>query len=330
MTLLQYLHKLSRHVQVRIVVVISIIVLTWAGSVRAAPNVAVSIAPLHSLVSGVMAGVGRPELLVAAGQSPHTQSLSPSMVKAVHNADLVIWIGPDYEIPLNNTMDQVDAPERVKSLANSGQLLTYPVRESGLWAPHEAHAGHSRQSERRENIDPHLWLSADNAKAMVMQFRAWLTAVDPENADTYQHNANRMIVRIENLEAVLAENLGAVKTMPYVVFHDAYQYFEKEFGLNPAGSITLSPERPVGAKRVRQIRKAIISNQVKCIFSEPQFPPGLIPTIMENTDAHYGQLDPLGAGLQPGADLWFDLMTRLGQSLNECLSRNQLKPDQGL
>ena len=296
---------------------------------QAAPNVAVSIAPIHSLVAGVMAGVGTPELLIPVGQSPHNYALRPSAVQHIYAADLIVWIGANYEIALASAIAQASTRSLTQSLASLPALKTYPVRTGAFWESGEHHEDHDdnadrsngteKQSPYQEFIDPHVWLSTDNSKIMVNLFRTWLTAIDSENAAIYQSNAERLIARINLLQSHLQQQLKPVATIPYLVFHDAYQYFEKEFNLNPLGSITLKSEISPGVRRVKALRKMIANNGVKCLFNEPQFKSKLIPTLIESTAVRLGQLDPLGSASQPGPELWFELMATMGQSLRACL-----------
>ncbi len=287
---------------------------------------AVSIAPIHSLVAAVMDGAGVPELLIPAGQSPHGYALRPSSVKHIYAADLIIWIGPDYEIALAGAIAQAHAQVHAqasksgatKSLASLRELQTYPPRAQDNHK--DQYDGVAKQQGGTPmSIDPHVWLSTANAAVMVNHFRAWLIAIDAENSATYRRNAARVIARINLLHRHLEQQLRSVQTIPYLVFHDAYQYFEKEFHLNRVGAVAASPERSPGARRIQALRKVITAHGVKCLFTEPQFESRLIPVLIENTDVSLGQLDPLATESQPGTELWFELMTELGKSLTHCL-----------
>lgn len=278
-----------------------------------------------------MDGVGVPKLLIPVGQSPHDYALRPSVVKHIYNADLVIWIGADYETALHGAITQASKQGLTYALGSTSALKTYPARSGAFWksdAHNEAH--NDKDSEHEEQplyhrefhqvlIDPHIWLSTANAKTLVNLFRIWLTAIDAENAEIYQSNAERLMVRINSLQSHLQQQLASAGSTPYIVFHDAYQYFEKEFNLNPLGSITLNPEVSPGVKRIQTLRKMIITNGIKCLFNEPQFESKLIPVLIENTDVSLGQLDPLGSNQQPGTELWFELMAAMGRSLSDCL-----------
>jgi len=296
------------------------------GPVLAGPRVVVSIAPVHSLMSAVMDGIGTPELVIPPGQSPHTHSLAPSSVKHIYDAELIVWIGPGYEVALQNLLDQVDDNAMVRAIEEFPGLISLPTREGGRWESHDSHL-HPQGDQATEyeqpgiRTDPHFWLSTSNAISMVEWFSEWLVSIDPENSSTYQANTESTVSRIREMQSVLQQLLLPVDDIPYIVFHDAYQYFEKEFGLRAIGSVTISPERPPGAKTIRSLRKVMEGNGVKCIFSEPQFEPRLVSTLIENTGVSVDQLDPLGAELNPGPELWYQVMTKLGKSLRDCLEQ---------
>lgn len=304
----------------------------------AAPSVAVSVLPVHSLVSALMRGVGDAQLLVRPGQSPHGLQLKPSQVRALEAADLIVWVGPLFERALEKTIARQRGAARVVTLLENDEITLLPVRRRGAWAQHElAHeAGHAHQSHDAAHAahdahhspdaahddwpaDPHLWLSVVNARAIVRIVAHELARIDPAHRDRYESNARELLSRLEQLRQSLHARLRAAADSRYVVFHDAYQYFEHEFNLRPAGALTVSPERPPGAKRIRAIKRLIETQNIRCVFSEPQFPPALVDTLVADTDAAAAVLDPLGAALETGPDAWFELMRGMAASLAECL-----------
>ena len=313
------------------------LLLVSAQTHAAVPNVVVSVLPVHSLVSALMRGVGDARLLVRAGQSPHGNQLKPSQIRSLDAADLIVWVGPLLERPLEKAIAARRQSGRVVTLLENDQITLLPGRRGGVWAQHEHEhehehaAGHfdglqpDRQHDEQPDwqADPHLWLSVANAQAIVRIVARELASLDPANRARYQANARDLSSRLEQLRHSLHERLRAVADSRYVVFHDAYQYFEQEFGLHPVGSLTVSPDRPPGARRIREIRQTIRSRNVRCVFSEPQFAPALIDTIVADTAAATGVLDPLGAALEAGADVWFDLMRGLADSLVDCLGQSR-------
>lgn len=183
---------------------------------------------------------------------------------------------------------------------------------------HDDH-GHGEHAHGAGGVDGHIWLDPANAKAMLSAIAGTLAAVDPANAARYRANAEAAAAEIDALDARLAERLAPVRERPYIVFHDAYQYFERRYGLSAVGAVTVSPERAPSAARVQAIRERIAEAGAVCVFSEPQFEPRIVQVVTEGTDAQTGVLDPLGAELKPGPALYAALMTDLAESAIDCL-----------
>ncbi|WP_245659416.1 zinc ABC transporter substrate-binding protein [Limimonas halophila] len=287
-----------------------------------------SVKPVHSLVASVMDGVATPELLVSGGQSPHTHSLAPSDAAALSRADLVVWVGPALEAFLTRPMaNLVDADARLR-LSEADGVRLLETRTSGVWDGGHGHdhsgdgGGHAHGEGKRppaDRTDPHIWLDPANAKAVVRAVAQRLQALEPANADAYAANAAATRKRIDAVDAEVRERIAPVRDVPYAVFHDAYHYFERRYRLNAVGSITLSPERRPSARRLQAIRETVGERGAACIFREPQFAPQLVRTVAEGTDVRVGVLDPLGAAIAPGPDLYPKLMRGLATSLRRCL-----------
>lgn len=185
---------------------------------------------------------------------------------------------------------------------------------------HDDHAGHDQHEHG--SFDPHFWLDPQNARVVVAEVAEALAKADPENASKYNENAAHVTARLDALEADIITMVGPVKDQSFVVFHDAYQYFENRFGLQAAGSVTVSPEVAPGAERIAAIRDKVADLKVRCVFSEPQFSPSLVTVVTEQTDANASVLDPLGADLEPGPDLYFNLLRNLAKNVRECLTES--------
>ncbi|MXN65501.1 zinc ABC transporter solute-binding protein [Stappia sp. GBMRC 2046] len=286
-----------------------------AGS---APKVVASIKPLHSLVAGVMQGVGAPGLIVEGAGSPHSYSLKPSDAAELESADLVFWAGPDLEAFLESPIDVLGRNAKVVALSEAHGLKLLPPREGGEFEAHD-HEDDDHDLEH-QGADMHFWLYPLNARAMVREIEEALSKIDAGNADLYAKNAERLEEELYKLDAEIRGILAPVAGKPYVVFHDGYQYFEKHYGLNAIGSISVSPEAIPGAQRVTEMQGKVKELGAVCVFSEPQFEPRLVAVIAEGSDARSGVLDPLGAGLADGPDQYFELMRNLAESLAECLA----------
>jgi zinc transport system substrate-binding protein len=185
----------------------------------------------------------------------------------------------------------------------------------------EKHDDHGHDDHGHDGFDPHVWLDPVNAKAIVHEIEEALSEADPDNAAAYAANASSVMGRLDSLVTEINGELQPVKGRGYIVFHDAYQYFETRFGMTAIGSITVSPEVLPGAERVAILQEKVRHLDATCVFAEPQFEPKLVATVTENTDAGTGVLDPLGAAIDDGPDLYFTLIRNMARSLKNCLGK---------
>lgn len=298
-----------------------LLALSLSVSAHGEPRVVVSIGPIHSLVAGVMEGVAEPELLIPAGASPHTYSLKPSDARALSRADLVVWVGPELEAVLGRPLHTLAGNAQTLALLEVAGMELLPAREAGRLHKEEEKGGHGEgDGHRHGDVDTHLWLSPHNARRLAAAVAEQLAGLDPENAGRYRSNAEALDGDIVQLEQELGRRLAPLKGQRYIVFHDAYRYFEKAFELHPAGAIAVSPEKRPGARRIIEIRQAIRESGARCVFSEPQFRPDIVDVVLEDSGARHGVLDPLGVGLPPGKEQWFKLMQGLADNLSACLA----------
>ena len=323
----------------RVIIAGAIFSLTDISFAMADIKVVTSIKPVHSLVSGVMVGVGVPSLIIDGAGSPHTYSLKPSQAKQLQDAKLVFWMGDELETFLEGPIENIAQNATAIKLIDAHGLKKIKFREGGMFDDHghDDHDEHDHEKHAKKErddhgdhdghddhghgeFDPHVWLDPFNAKAIVHEIEEALVKADPEHASTYEANAHKMMDKIDSLTAELREELEPVHEKGFIVFHDAYQYFEQRFDLAAIGSITVSPEVMPGAERVSELRKKISDLSATCVFSEPQFEPKLVETLVEGTGARTGVLDPLGATLTKGPDLYFQLLRNMASSLKKCLS----------
>lgn len=299
--------------------------LTCANSAHALEAVA-SIKPVHSLVAAVMEGVGSPALIVKGAGSPHVYSMRPSEATALESADVVFWVGPGLEAFLRQPLKALASDAALVALSNVPGLTKLPLREGGTFEQHRDEAGHKGEDARQDGpaesgIDMHMWLDPENARAMAMAIEKALAAADPDHANIYAANAAALAEKLESLVARTKAALADVKDRPFIVFHDAYRYYEHRFGLSAAGSITVSPETTPGAARLSQIRRKIADLGAACVFAEPEFRSTLIDVATEGTRARAGVLDPLGADIPDGPDLYFRLIGNMTASFRNCFSK---------
>ncbi len=310
----------------------------WAsGSASAADelNVIVTIKPVHSLAAAVMDGAGSPKLLIKGAGSPHSYALRPSDARNLSTADLVVRVSENLESFLAKPIETLSKHAKVVTLADIPDIKLLPMREGGAFEPHDDEGEHhgavkpagehdgtkgKGAADEHHGYDPHLWLTPANAAVIADYLADVFGKARPGQAALFKANAEKLKARLHLLDAELSQALAPLKGKPFIVFHDAYHYFEDHYGLKAAGSITIGPERQPGAARLKAIRAKIQETKSVCVFSEPQFEPKLISTLIEGTDARKGVLDPLGADLAAGKDQYFKLMRHLASSLNGCLA----------
>jgi zinc transport system substrate-binding protein len=303
-------------------------------------RVVASIAPVHSLVAGVMAGIGEPVLLIPAGISEHTASLRPSQAESLAQASAVFWVGPELEAFLAKPLETLASGAKVVELFEAEGVTKLRLREGEDFEGHEHegegdhadaaaddHAGESGEAaeaehghdEHGEEYDAHIWLDPVNAQAMLGAIVTTLETLDPDHAAQYRANGEAMSARIEEVSSEIAQQLQPVAGKGFIVFHDAYAYFENRFGLKAAGSIMVNPETMPGAARITEIRKKIGQLGATCVFAEPQYNPAVAAVVIEGTSARTSTLDPIGAAIAPGPDQYPQLLRQLAGSLRDCL-----------
>ena len=297
---------------------------------KAEISVVTSIKPLDSLTSYIMEGVGEPELIIDGVASPHNFQIKPSHAKMLQNADLVIWIGEDLESFLPTALKSIPKDAVVFELLDQSGLKKLKFREKNIFEGHDDHGhdehakkeddhddhGHDDHGHGHGSFDPHIWLDPANAKVIVKKITNQLSKIDKDNASTYKANSKKVIKDLDGLIKEVKNEIN--KDASFVVFHDAYQYFEKRFGLSVIGALTVNPDVMPGAEQLSEIREVIEHEKAKCIFSEPQFNPNIINSIASDTGVKTGVLDPLGANIDKGKNMYFDLIKDMSNSLKGC------------
>ncbi len=291
-----------------------------AAESGAGVEVVASIAPVHSLVARVMQGAGTPYLLLPPGASPHGHALRPSGAAALERAALVFWVGPRLERRLERPLTTLAAGARVVRLADTPGLIRLALRKGAAFAE-------SGEAHGEDETDPHLWLDPENAKLWLGAIAAALAGADPEHRALYLANADAAQAELDALAAEIDARLAPIRGRPFVVFHDSFHYFEHRFGIEAAGAVALGDARAPGPARIARIRDRIRALRAApgaapgsvCLFREPQFRSALVATVAEGTGVRIGLLDPLGASLRPGPDLYPELLRGLAESLAGCL-----------
>ena len=314
--------------------------------VNADVKVVASIKPLHSLASYLMDGVGKPDLIVEGYGSPHGFSMKPSHAKILQNADLIFWVGEDLEIFLEKPLSSIAKKAEKIELMEIKGLNVLKFRERNIFDKHDhddhddhgkkeddhddhEHDDHDKKEEHADHddhdgheghahgeYDPHIWLDPMNAKVILNKMVEHLIENDAKNASKYKSNLKNAFKDIDKLTVDVKADLS--KSTASIVFHDAYQYFEERFDINILGAFTVNTDVMPGAEQLSEIREIIEHDKVSCIFSEPQFNPDIINAVAKDMDIKTGILDPLGATLNPGKNLYFDLIRNMSDSFKGC------------
>ena len=296
---------------------------TIFSSANADIKVVASIKPIHSLASYLMDGVGKPDLIVDGYASPHGFAMKPSHAKMLQNADLIFWVGEDLENFLEKPLKSIAKKAEKIELMEINGLEKLKFRERNIFEGHDDHGhkekkhdDHGHEKHAHGEHDPHVWLDPLNAKVILSEMAEHLIEKDPSNASTYKTNLKKAHKALDNLTKKVKSELK--KDFKSIVFHDAYQYFEKRFNVNVLGAFTVNTDILPGAEQLAEIREIIEYEKVTCVFSEPQFNPNIIKAVAKDTNIKTGVIDPLGATLDPGKDLYFDLIRNMYASFKSC------------
>ena len=283
----------------------------WAGG----PRIVADIPPIHALAAEVAGPDAEVALMVAPGASPHGYALRPSEAGNLQAADLVVWVGPELTPWLTRSVTNL-APEaeQLRLMSVQGMELL-PYRED-----HDGSPEHDHHAEGGGPHDPHIWLDPENAKRAVAAIAAALSRQAPDAAEGYQARAAAAIARIDAVSQEIEAVVAPVKGAPFLVLHDAYQYFEARFGLRSRAALTDADALRPGPARLAALRERMRDDSVRCVFSEPQTASRLVDVVIEGQPAKHRVLDPLGARLAPGPGLYTEMLQTIGLTLADCLA----------
>lgn len=309
------------------------------------PNVVADISPIHSLVSQVMEGVGKPKLLIQPEASPHEYTLRPSEARTLSNADIVFWIGEDLTPWLEKSLSTLAGSATKVELLESEGLTLLDFREGATFEAHDHgeeehdddhhdedhHHEHEHDDDHHEEHhdddhghhhdghDPHAWLDPVNAQVWVKEIAATLAKADPDNANKYQTNAEKAVTDLKSLTKRLDNQAHELEDLKFIVFHDAYQYFERRFHVLASGAISISDASDPSPARVSEIRETVAKLGVTCVFTEPQYNANMVKSVFKDTKVvSIGVMDPIGADIPTGKDQYTRLISNLMDSLSQC------------
>ena len=303
-----------------------------------------TIQPINSLVNAVIGNTGKTTLLIPTEVSPHEYKLKPSDTKILQNANIIFFVSEHLETSVTKIFENLPKNIKTINLMEDIGIKRLAIRDNETWKRHDHNHGHGdhddheKHEKKHDNHDHdnhakkhddhndhekeddvHIWLNPDNAVKIIKKINKELSLFFPENAKTYDQNANQMIKKINQLKVELKNELSGIKDKPYVVFHDAYQYFETSFGLNAVGSVALEGDIASSPKQISFIKDKIVKLKASCVFQEPQFDSKLVKIVVEGTNAKIGTLDPLGVNVKSGENFYLQLLKNMAKSLKDCL-----------
>ena len=316
----------------KFILLLVVIFFTINTKLKAEIKVVTTIQPLHSIISNVMGSKGNLKLILDGTASPHSFSFKPSHAKMIEDADVIFWVGKDLENFLEKPLKSIPQDAKIISFMELSKIKKLKFREKNIYEDHDDHDKHGHKKDDHDDhdkhghkdshghahgeFDGHIWLDPVNAKIIVQEVTHVLEEIDSANAKVYAENAKKTLKKLDLMIKNIDKSIN--KNANFVTFHDAYQYFEKRFGVESLGALTINTDVQPGAKQISEIKELVEHRNIKCIFSEPQFNPKLINMIANSTGAKTGVLDPLGSSYKTGKSLYFNLIKDLYANLNKC------------
>ncbi|MFG0802800.1 zinc ABC transporter substrate-binding protein ZnuA [Leclercia sp. GLN_9] len=291
-----------------------------AQDVKAA--VVASLKPLGFIASAIADGVTETQVLLPDGASEHDYSLRPSDVKRLQNADLVVWIGPEMEAFMQKSANQLPEAKKV-TIANLSGVK--PLLMKGSEDDDHDHDHGTAEGEKGDehhhhgDYNMHLWLSPEIARLSAVAIHEKLVELMPQSRAKLDANLKDFEAQLAATDKQVGTELAPLKGKGYFVFHDAYGYYEKHYGLTPLGHFTVNPEIQPGAQRLHEIRTQLIEQKASCVFAEPQFRPAVVEAVARGTSVRMGTLDPLGTSIQLSKASYSQFLSQLANQYASCL-----------
>lgn len=295
----------------------------WGGATQAA-NAAVvaSLKPLGFIASAIADGVTETQVLLPDGASEHDYSLRPSDVKRLQGADLVVWIGPEMEAFMEKPVGKIPQAKQVTiaQLSDVKPLLMKGADDDEDAHNHDAaHAEKGDEHHHHGDYNMHLWLSPEIARSTAVAIHKKLVELMPQSRAKLDANLKDFEAQLAATDKQVGNELAPLKGKGYFVFHDAYGYYEKHYGLTPLGHFTVNPEIQPGAQRLHEIRTQLVEQKATCVFAEPQFRPAVVEAVARGTSVRMGTLDPLGTNIKLGKTSYSAFLNQLANQYASCL-----------
>ncbi|MBA4819541.1 zinc ABC transporter substrate-binding protein ZnuA [Pantoea ananatis] len=293
-----------------------------SAALPAHADIVASIKPVGFIASAIADGVTPVEVLLPDGASEHDYALRPTDVKRLQNADLVVWVGPEMEAFMTKSAASLPEKKNLEIVQISGvkPLLLRGGEDDDHHDHDDAEHDHDEAHHHHHGeFNMHLWMSPEIAKKTAVAIHGKLLELMPQDKAKLDANLQHFEAELADTDKRIISQLAPVKDKGYFVFHDAYTYFEKHYGLSPTGHFTVNPEIQPGAQRLHQIRTQLVEKKAVCVFAEPQFRPAVIDAVARGTQVRKGTLDPLGTDISLGKDSYVKFLSQLSSQYETCL-----------
>lgn len=315
---------MTRHLRVTILTsfLIAAYFTAYSSAVFAQARVVGSIAPLQMIANAITDGVSEPAVLIPSSQSYHHFVLRPSTVRVLNDADLFIWVGPELETYLSSSVSQLGGQKAVVQVLALPSLIVHHAHDdeddTEILIPDEGlHAGH--QHKDGTTIDPHVWLDTRNAALIARAITAQLVDIDPDYAPQYRANLLRFEDLLSQLNSEIADTLRMPDQMQYAVYHNAFQYFERQFGLDHDLVFVASEEMQPGVRHMLTVRRAIEARPLLCLLEDVTTQDGTVQTLLGGNELQRVKADTLGQNLSSGPMAYIYLIDNLAGAFRQCL-----------
>ncbi|MDP3516117.1 MAG: zinc ABC transporter substrate-binding protein [Pseudohongiella sp.] len=304
---------------------LSIVSLFINTTLQAQVSIVATIKPLQMIASAITDGINEPAVLIPSAQSYHHFVLRPSSVRAIDQSELLIWVGPELETYL------VDVIEQQRPGTSVLQVLAIPglvVHHSGydaednveLVVPMEgSHAGHQHLSG--SDIDPHIWLDTRNGRIIARAILEQLIELDPGSSEIYQKNLASFEQKLDDLELELVASLEHPNSPQYAVYHDAFRYFERQFGLRHDVVFVGSEDIQPGIRHMLALRDAVNERSIGCLMEDVTSQTATINTIVGNKKITRIKADTTGQSLTSGPTAYIQLIENLANAFRQCFDQ---------
>ena len=283
-------------------------------------SIASSIRPIAMLLRAVTGDETSVNILLPGNMSPHNYRLRFSDIKLIKESDLFFWIGPNLESGISKAVKTHGTTNIIKLMDIDD--LSWPKTTGELGHSHSnLNHGHDNEHESyegvKDNRDHHIWLSPQNAVAIVATINDLLGKKFPDKKEFFEKNTNNFEASLKSLNITIRERLEEIKHKGFLVAHDGYRHFVDFYDLNQLGIVDLTDDISPSAKHKGNLNKLI--DKTSCIFTDPQHTSKVANQLAKKFNINSRELDLMGHNIPLGKNSYIDFLSKLSETVVECL-----------